>query len=145
MTHLRLNPFEFRAGIQRLSVRWPITPAGLNPFEFRAGIQRELTTELVRELFVLIPLNSGQVFRDPYKGDITYTYVLIPLNSGQVFRAPSVKKSEQLTRLNPFEFRAGIQSNIPQQAPVPDVLIPLNSGQVFRVPNILTLAEARQS
>ncbi len=40
--------------------------------------------------------------------------------------------SSELWGLNPFEFRAGIQSHLAKwTAAVADVLIPLNSGQVF--------------
>ena len=56
--------------------------AGLNPFEFRAGLELEQAVAL-REMGVLIPLNSGLVWsrRDSVPAAFP---VLIPLNSGLV-------------------------------------------------------------
>ena len=60
--------------------------------------------------------------------------VLIPLNSGQVSRAKSLHTIRLWYRLNPFKFRAGIQSpNSWAKVSQRKVLIPLNSGQVSRV------------
>jgi len=39
MFRKRLNPFEFRAGIQSSMLVSIVRGVGLNPFEFRAGIQ----------------------------------------------------------------------------------------------------------
>ena len=58
---LRLNPFEFRAGIYLTTSRLPRQCAGLNPFEFRAGIYLAQWSGGA-DGEVLIPLNSGLVF-----------------------------------------------------------------------------------
>ena len=59
---MRLNPFEFRAGIYLPAGFELADRLGLNPFEFRAGIYFGAQVgQDVGEL-VLIPLNSGLVF-----------------------------------------------------------------------------------
>ena len=55
----RLNPFEFRAGLeQTLTSSFIFQLQGLNPFEFRAGLERPAWITKGRRC-VLIPLNSG--------------------------------------------------------------------------------------
>ena len=55
---MRLNPFEFRAGLEPSSPTTLPKPRRLNPFEFRAGLERA-DSLAQRVLLVLIPLNSG--------------------------------------------------------------------------------------
>ena len=106
---MRLNPFEFRAGIYFQGRARCHTRGCLNPFEFRAGIY-----------FV-----SGCGFK-------SCSYVLIPLNSGLVFTSITTLGSILIYGLNPFEFRAGIYFDGFQNIDVCKVvLIPLNSGLVF--------------
>ena len=59
---LRLNPFEFRAGICLVAVVNSLLGDRLNPFEFRAGICFQAQAQAQAQAQVLIPLNSGLVF-----------------------------------------------------------------------------------
>ena len=129
---LRLNPFEFRAGIYFRAYIDCRNFLGLNPFEFRAGIYFIHCQACAIDRFVLIPLNSGLVFTcDQPRNSREFT----GLNPFE-FRAGIYLRLRRdcfvYNRLNPFEFRAGIYfpkgSTLNQVA---EVLIPLNSGLVF--------------
>ena len=56
---LGLNPFEFRAGLERKDDLGPVAAIGLNPFEFRAGLEHTNNAYFDLADYVLIPLNSG--------------------------------------------------------------------------------------
>ena len=54
-----LNPFEFRAGLERNCDESLRAIFCLNPFEFRAGLELNTRITIQRRTGVLIPLNSG--------------------------------------------------------------------------------------
>ena len=81
--NLGLNPFEFRAGLERTGGTVVHPPTGsLNPFEFRAGLEPTCSLSLCCFACVLIPLNSGLAWSMAGNKKPAKKYVLIPLNSG---------------------------------------------------------------
>ena len=62
----RLNPFEFRAGLEQVVDDEYVAPERrLNPFEFRAGLEQYDDALLLGTVAVLIPLNSGLAWSCP--------------------------------------------------------------------------------
>ncbi len=82
---------------------------GLNPFEFRAGLERRLPVDRVGALPVLIPLNSGLAWSAEISLTSVHEEVLIPLNSGLAWSPPDYNETTERFGLNPFEFRAGLE------------------------------------
>ena len=105
---------------------------GLNPFEFRASIQLTLTcaslklATLSQSLWIQGIDSILTTLNRPWSWAVS-----IPLNSGHRFNLNRLWSCPGSRRLNPFEFRASIQSLrwlIMLRQPVS---IPLNSGHRF--------------
>ena len=79
----------------------------LNPFEFRASLERQ-KWQSIGYSRVLIPLNSGLAWSLSAHGESKRRTVLIPLNSGLAW-SRSHGRSHGRSRLNPFEFRASLE------------------------------------
>ena len=81
----------------------------LNPFEFRAGLEPVDPFNRYAKAKVLIPLNSGLAWScRSNRNHSARCAVLIPLNSGLAWSRWGVAHTCDV-RLNPFEFRAGLE------------------------------------